>query len=260
MGRARARPHRGVSGQASCRDALRRRGRPARAAVVGGDGRRVPPDGRRNHSSGAARLRPASHRQSVVAKADFRLRPTVHAAVHIGGGLHHAFPESRRRILSVERRRGGGSRAAAARASSAPRSSISTCTTATARPSSSRATRESSPSRCTSSTTTRCGSREARSTSACPMASRDMTYLEELEKALPTVMASRPECVFYLAGADPYERRSARRPAADPRGTPPARPDGHRRRHAAQTSRWSSSWPAVMRATSRHRCDSCCDH
>jgi acetoin utilization deacetylase AcuC-like enzyme len=33
----------------------------------------------------------------------------------------------------------------------------------------------------------------------------DTTYLEELEKALPTVMESRPECVFYLAGADPYE-------------------------------------------------------
>jgi acetoin utilization deacetylase AcuC-like enzyme len=33
----------------------------------------------------------------------------------------------------------------------------------------------------------------------------DMTYLEELDKALPAVMASRPECVFYLAGADPYE-------------------------------------------------------
>jgi acetoin utilization deacetylase AcuC-like enzyme len=33
----------------------------------------------------------------------------------------------------------------------------------------------------------------------------DMTYLEALDKALPTVMANRPECVFYLAGADPYE-------------------------------------------------------
>ncbi|HZR25077.1 MAG TPA: histone deacetylase [Vicinamibacterales bacterium] len=34
---------------------------------------------------------------------------------------------------------------------------------------------------------------------------RDATYLRELEKALPTVMAHRPQCVFYLAGADPYE-------------------------------------------------------
>ncbi len=33
----------------------------------------------------------------------------------------------------------------------------------------------------------------------------DATYLAELEKALPAVMASRPQCVFYLAGADPYE-------------------------------------------------------
>ncbi|MBI3050538.1 MAG: histone deacetylase [Acidobacteria bacterium] len=31
-------------------------------------------------------------------------------------------------------------------------------------------------------------------------------YLEQLERALPAVMASRPECVFYLAGADPYEQ------------------------------------------------------
>jgi acetoin utilization deacetylase AcuC-like enzyme len=33
----------------------------------------------------------------------------------------------------------------------------------------------------------------------------DATYLRELERALPTVMAHRPQCVFYLAGADPYE-------------------------------------------------------
>jgi acetoin utilization deacetylase AcuC-like enzyme len=33
----------------------------------------------------------------------------------------------------------------------------------------------------------------------------DATYLDELGKALPRVMASRPQCVFYLAGADPYE-------------------------------------------------------
>jgi acetoin utilization deacetylase AcuC-like enzyme len=34
---------------------------------------------------------------------------------------------------------------------------------------------------------------------------RDATYLEALAGALPKVMAHRPECVFYLAGADPYE-------------------------------------------------------
>jgi acetoin utilization deacetylase AcuC-like enzyme len=33
----------------------------------------------------------------------------------------------------------------------------------------------------------------------------DETYLYELEKALPQVMASGPQCVYYLAGADPYE-------------------------------------------------------
>jgi acetoin utilization deacetylase AcuC-like enzyme len=33
----------------------------------------------------------------------------------------------------------------------------------------------------------------------------DETYLDELTKALPLVMASKPQCVFYLAGADPYE-------------------------------------------------------
>ena len=33
----------------------------------------------------------------------------------------------------------------------------------------------------------------------------DATYLAALERALPTVMDSAPQCVFYLAGADPYE-------------------------------------------------------
>ena len=33
----------------------------------------------------------------------------------------------------------------------------------------------------------------------------DAAYLAALEKALPTVMDSAPQCVFYLAGADPYE-------------------------------------------------------
>ena len=33
----------------------------------------------------------------------------------------------------------------------------------------------------------------------------DETYLRELAKALPLVMASGPQCLFYLAGADPYE-------------------------------------------------------
>jgi acetoin utilization deacetylase AcuC-like enzyme len=33
----------------------------------------------------------------------------------------------------------------------------------------------------------------------------DSHYLRELERALPAVMAGNPECIFYLAGADPYE-------------------------------------------------------
>ena len=38
-----------------------------------------------------------------------------------------------------------------------------------------------------------------------PDGMHDAEYLEALENALPAVMASAPECVFYLAGADPYE-------------------------------------------------------
>lgn len=33
----------------------------------------------------------------------------------------------------------------------------------------------------------------------------DADYLRQLEEALPKVIASSPECLFYLAGADPYE-------------------------------------------------------
>jgi acetoin utilization deacetylase AcuC-like enzyme len=38
-----------------------------------------------------------------------------------------------------------------------------------------------------------------------PDGARDHRFLDELERALRTVAASSPECVFYLAGADPYE-------------------------------------------------------
>jgi acetoin utilization deacetylase AcuC-like enzyme len=38
-----------------------------------------------------------------------------------------------------------------------------------------------------------------------PDGAHDATYLAELERALRPVMAHRPQCVFYLAGADPYE-------------------------------------------------------
>jgi acetoin utilization deacetylase AcuC-like enzyme len=33
----------------------------------------------------------------------------------------------------------------------------------------------------------------------------DATFLRELERALPAVVAHAPQCIFYLAGADPYE-------------------------------------------------------
>jgi acetoin utilization deacetylase AcuC-like enzyme len=38
-----------------------------------------------------------------------------------------------------------------------------------------------------------------------PDGAGDETFLRELHRALPQAMAHRPECVFYLAGADPYE-------------------------------------------------------
>jgi acetoin utilization deacetylase AcuC-like enzyme len=38
-----------------------------------------------------------------------------------------------------------------------------------------------------------------------PDGTHDATYLRELERALPQAMAHRPQCVFFLAGADPYE-------------------------------------------------------
>ena len=38
-----------------------------------------------------------------------------------------------------------------------------------------------------------------------PDGAHDATYLRELERALPKVVSHHPQCVFYLAGADPYE-------------------------------------------------------
>jgi acetoin utilization deacetylase AcuC-like enzyme len=38
-----------------------------------------------------------------------------------------------------------------------------------------------------------------------PDGTADQTFLHHLERALPAVMASEPQCIFYLAGADPYE-------------------------------------------------------
>jgi acetoin utilization deacetylase AcuC-like enzyme len=38
-----------------------------------------------------------------------------------------------------------------------------------------------------------------------PDGAHDAAFLDELERALPAVIAHQPQCVFYLAGADPYE-------------------------------------------------------
>jgi acetoin utilization deacetylase AcuC-like enzyme len=38
-----------------------------------------------------------------------------------------------------------------------------------------------------------------------PDGAHDAAYLRELERALPAVQAHEPQCLFYLAGADPYE-------------------------------------------------------
>jgi acetoin utilization deacetylase AcuC-like enzyme len=38
-----------------------------------------------------------------------------------------------------------------------------------------------------------------------PDGTHDGTYLPEVERALSAALASHPQCVFYLAGADPYE-------------------------------------------------------
>jgi acetoin utilization deacetylase AcuC-like enzyme len=38
-----------------------------------------------------------------------------------------------------------------------------------------------------------------------PDGAGDARFLRELERALPAVLASAPQCVFYLAGADPFE-------------------------------------------------------
>ena len=38
-----------------------------------------------------------------------------------------------------------------------------------------------------------------------PDGTGDQRFLDELTRALPAVMASHPQCVFYLAGADPYQ-------------------------------------------------------
>ena len=59
LGRARAGSHRGISRQASCGTLSAEELGATRAAVVAGDGRRLPPHGRRNDPGRHARLRPS---------------------------------------------------------------------------------------------------------------------------------------------------------------------------------------------------------
>ena len=88
----------------------------------------------------------------------------------------------------------------------------------------------------------------------------DATYLAELEQALPAVMASRPQCVFYLAGADPYED--------DQLGGLRLTREGLRQRDrmvidAARASRRPARHLAGRRLRAQrrgHGCDSCRDH
>ena len=82
----------------------------------------------------------------------------------------------------------------------------------------------------------------------------DATYLHELEQALPHVMAHEPQCVFYLAGADPYED--------DQLGGLRLTKDGLRRRDrtvienrscSRRSAEPHASWLAAMPGTSRTR-------
>ena len=113
--------------------------------------------------------------------------------------------ESRRRLLSVQRRRGGGRACCRTAASSASPSSISTSTTATARRSSSSPIRACSRFSMHQQHNYPMWKPRGSLDIGLPDGAHDATLPRELERALPQVMAQRPQCVFYLAGADPYE-------------------------------------------------------
>ena len=83
-----------------------------------------------------------------------------------------------------------------------------------------------------------------------PDGAHDATFLAELERALPVVIDHQPACVFYLAGADPYED--------DQLGGLRLTRDGLRRRDRMvidavrrPACRWSSCWPAATRGASK---------
>jgi hypothetical protein len=91
-----------------------------------------------------------------------------------------------------------------------------------------------------------------------PDGAHDAVYLRELERALPAVMAHRPQCVFYLAGGS-VRRRSARRPAPDEDGAAaagsPCRRGGRERRRAARRR----ARGRLRAAPGGHRRDPCRD-
>ena len=78
-----------------------------------------------------------------------------------------------------------------------------------------------------------------RSTSACRTARTTRRFLRELERALPAVMASDPQCVFYLAGADPYEDDQLGGLRLTKEGLRERDRHGDRRRPPAPACRWS---------------------
>ena len=92
-----------------------------------------------------------------------------------------------------------------------------------------------------------------------PDGTGDATFLGELDRALPQVVAHRPECVFYLAGADPYEDDQLGGLRLTKEGLRRARPDGRqrgtRRRHTARGHPRGRLRPAGR----GHRRYPCCD-
>ena len=173
---------------------------------------------------------------------------------HIGGGLHHAFPNHGEgfcpfndvavavRVLQSARRRARRHR----RSRRPPRQRHRVHLRI--------AIRACSRSRCISSTTTRCGSRAARSTSGCPTASHDATYLRELERALPAGDGASTATASSIW-------RARIRYEDDQLGGLRLTQEGLRQRdrlvidtvRAARRSAGRSRWRAATRATSRTR-------
>jgi acetoin utilization deacetylase AcuC-like enzyme len=149
----------------------------------------------------ASRLRP--HASSLTARAA-RLEPHAALAIHLGGGLHHAFPNhgegfcpfndvavavrvlhrrgiERVAIVDLDVHHGNG--------------------TAFIFESDPRVFTFSMHQQHNYPLWKPRGSLDI----GLPDGARDASYLHALERALPAVIAHRPGCVFYLAGADPYE-------------------------------------------------------